>query len=387
MIGVVAITTPLTNIKVGQSTAPPSATPSGYKYVEEKVGTGALLQPDKPLTPYDVTILGFCLTVNPGAGKVKLKWKKGGKRKTVDLNIKTEGEGLTALHIAAFHGDASSVTALISKGAKVDAHDLFGETAVTQHGPGRVSWSAAGVVALEVSINSQNYTSSKVAFTLFDPPVVSSLLPEVGIFYGGTTVIVHGSGLRGDLPDLQCRFGNSSANSAYDDTPLKWHGDSMVPATYSNGTVHCVSPTSAQAGAARVLSVSFESAQANQSTIVGVGTVATLYGTAQVVPSSGVVRLTSAAYDEKGSVVLSALDGDRPISSFSASFSVGMSGGSCGHAGISEHCGAEGMSFVYGPLLNGATPRGGAPSHAAGSCVDDRGAWSPATVHDGPRSH
>ena len=27
-----------------------------------------------------------------------------------------------------------------------------------------------------------------------------------------------------------------------------------------------------------------------------------------------------------------------------------MSGGSCGHAGISTHCGAEGASFVYGSL-------------------------------------
>ena len=73
-------------------------------------------------------------------------------------------------------------------------------------------------------------------------------------------------------------------------------------------------------------------------------------GVATVLGSRGAVRLTDAGYGEMGSVVVSATDGDRPISRFIASFSLSMSGGSCGHAGMSKHCGAEGTSFLYGPL-------------------------------------
>ena len=65
---------------------------------------------------------------------------------------------------------------------------------------------------------------------------------------------------------------------------------------------------------------------------------------AAVAPLRGGLQLTSSGYGETGSVVLAAIDGDRPLRMFTASFSVRMSGGSCGHAGISEHCGAEGIT-------------------------------------------
>ena len=86
------------------------------------------------------------------------------------------------------------------------------------------------------------------------------------------------------------------------------------------------------------------------STIAGVGGSALLRGAATVVGSQGAVRLADAGYGEVGSVAISAIGGDQPIRTFRAEFSLRMSGGGCGHAGISAHCGAEGTSFLYGPL-------------------------------------
>ena len=66
-------------------------------------------------------------------------------------------------------------------------------------------------VSLEVSLNSQNYTSDGLTFTYYEPPSVTSVAPTNGMFYGKTFVEVHGSALRHQWPDLQCRFGNTSS--------------------------------------------------------------------------------------------------------------------------------------------------------------------------------
>ena len=60
--------------------------------------------------------------------------------------------------------------------------------------------------------------------------------------------------------------------------------------------------------------------------------------------------LTQASRDEAGSIVLTALDDLRPIVEFRVSFQLYIRGGACGKAGIVGHCGAEGVSFVFGPL-------------------------------------
>ena len=56
------------------------------------------------------------------------------------------------------------------------------------------STEAAGSVSLEVAINSQDYTSDAVPFFYYAPPSVTSVSPASGIFYGGTTVTVAGTG-------------------------------------------------------------------------------------------------------------------------------------------------------------------------------------------------
>ena len=50
-------------------------------------------------------------------------------------------------------------------------------------------------MSLEVAINSQDYTSDAVPFFYYAPPSVTSVSPASGIFYGGTTVTVAGTGL------------------------------------------------------------------------------------------------------------------------------------------------------------------------------------------------
>ena len=203
-------------------------------------------------------------------------------------------------------------------------------------------------VSVEVALNTQDYTSDGRVFTYFDSPAVVALRPSQGMFYGRTSVQVNGTGIGRQWPDLQCRFGATSS-AHYNSTPQKWYGDSVVRATYSDGIVRCVTPTSAQSGAARLLSLTF-GPQHTANTLEGVGATATLRGAAFVLGERGALRLTTAGYGEKGSIAISASDGDRALSRFTARFSVSMYGGSCGHAGISGHCGAEGMSFLYGLL-------------------------------------
>ena len=206
-------------------------------------------------------------------------------------------------------------------------------------------------VSLEVGLNSQNYTSNGRIFTYFAAPTVSTLAPSDGMFYGKTSVVVRGSGLQRQWPDMQCRFGNTSS-AHFNATCQKWHGDSVVRATYIGGTILCATPTAAQSGAARLPSILFGPEHYELRVIDGRGANATLYGDAVVLGELGVLRLTRAVYGEEGSIAVSATDGDRPLRRFTVSFLLQMSGGSCGHAGIRTQCGAEGVSFVYGSLPN-----------------------------------
>ena len=48
------------------------------------------------------------------------------------------------------------------------------------------------------------------------------------------------------------------------------------------------------------------------------------------------------------------MDATRPIHSFHTSFSLSISGGSCGADGVVGNCGAAGVSFVFGALPPGS---------------------------------
>ena len=168
------------------------------------------------------------------------------------------------------------------------------------------SSNSSTAVPLEISLNNQNYTSSSVAFSYYDVPHVSAVEPSSGLFYGGTTVTVRGSGLRADLgiADVQCRFGRT-LTAWYDSTPQKWFGDSLVAASFANGSMLCVTPTSAQSGAARRIEVTFAASGPNGSGVLGVGGgTGLLLGRARVVPSASAVELTSESVGEIGSLLV-----------------------------------------------------------------------------------
>ena len=67
----------------------------------------------------------------------------------------------------------------------------------------------AGSVALEVALNSQQYTASGRRYVFYEPPAVVDLAPAAGVFYGKSGFSVRGEHLRADMPDAQCRFGRS----------------------------------------------------------------------------------------------------------------------------------------------------------------------------------
>ena len=233
------------------------------------------------------------------------------------------------------------------------------------------STETAGSVSLEVAINSQDYTSDAVPFFYYAPPSVTSVSPASGIFYGGTTVTVAGTGLLhaaapaaeaggGDYSssvwapswrrDLQCRFGTSSYRAAFDPVVEKWFGVSLAAGTLGDdGSVRCVAPTSEHAGLARSLRFAFADVSVVGSNVTGDGAHALLVGDAML--SEGVVQLTASEIDGVGSLVLTPDDRVRPWGSWHARFSFSASGGVCGGTHQSEHCSSdEGLSFSFGDL-------------------------------------
>ena len=100
--------------------------------------------------------------------------------------------------------------------------------------------------------------------------------------------------------------------------------------------------------------------------MLGSGGSAMLLGSASVVPNSslagGVLQLTGADYGQQGSVVIAFDDDEVPVDSFDAHFTASFSGGVCGHGGNAQLCGADGLSFVFGPLPEVAFgPEGAGP--------------------------
>ena len=75
----------------------------------------------------------------------------------------------------------------------------------------------AGNVTVEVSINSQDFSTSGVVFEYVDNPVVGGVRPAQGPIGGGTLVGVHGGPFRersASLGTLYCRFGLHSLSRA-----------------------------------------------------------------------------------------------------------------------------------------------------------------------------
>ena len=92
--------------------------------------------------------------------------------------------------------------------------------------------SAAGAVAVEVTMNDQQYSNSSIAFEYQSMPMVRSLTPSKGPSQGGSYVVVLGSGFSqrsSTLEYLYCRFNLT-----------------RVAATFvSESEVHCYAPDGA----------------------------------------------------------------------------------------------------------------------------------------------
>ena len=64
----------------------------------------------------------------------------------------------------------------------------------------------AGSGALELSLNGQQYSSSRLHFAAYPPIVLHRIAPPLGPQAGGTTVLLHASNLSAVGTDLRCRF-------------------------------------------------------------------------------------------------------------------------------------------------------------------------------------
>ena len=64
-------------------------------------------------------------------------------------------------------------------------------------------------VAVEVSLNAQQYTTDAHLFQFYSVPTVSSLSPNTGPVLGGTRVLVHGLAFANGGGQHRCRFGRA----------------------------------------------------------------------------------------------------------------------------------------------------------------------------------
>ena len=148
-------------------------------------------------------------------------------------------------------------------------------------------------------------------------------------------------------------------NAAYNSTPLKWFGDSLVPARpTSNGTFLCITPTAVQAGVARRLRLLWSSAQLVGGVYVGENVSAVLLGSAAVRHAphpwdawgpdlSSVLVLTQSELAQTGSVVLTAMDDLRPIR---APRGLPRAPARRVRPGRRGQAAARRLSFVFGPM-------------------------------------
>ena len=212
---------------------------------------------------------------------------------------------------------------------------------------------ASVVLSLELSLNAgYDYTTSGATFTYHPPPLLLSFSPSLGPSHGGTSVAIGGTFALADA--WHCRFGKA-----------------RVPASRSSdgGTLTCVAPDAPMAGTLgnatwALASLSFNADERPDWVTDSGGVKVAKYelrGDASV--AAGVLHLTLDAPRQAGSCVLLGVrppDG-RNASAFSAVFDAQL-GGACGARGESVHCGADGLSFVFGDI--GADP---APFGEAGA--------------------
>ena len=169
--------------------------------------------------------------------------------------------------------------------------------------------------AVEVSINSEAFSSDGVEFT-YHNATVSAVSVVSGPAFGGTALTVRGAG-----------FVNLTGVESLCD-----FRDGRVVASFVDAsTLLCTSPSAEVAGAAVSTSLDFSSAPANL----------TLYshppGVARV--SDGVLWLTDVEFEQTGTAILP-LPGASIMGEFFASFDLYAGGGS----------GGEGVSFNVGEL-------------------------------------
>merc|ERR1711871_1473839 len=125
-----------------------------------------------------------------------------------------------------FHGDAGQAAVVVA--SMVDDGRLACSTPAPRCGSGSCA------EAVEVSLNSESYSTSGVRFTYHNATVLS-LSVVSGPSSGGTTITVHGSGfMQMSRVETECRFSHGSVVASFvDDTKLL-----------------CVSPTAIAAGVA-----------------------------------------------------------------------------------------------------------------------------------------
>jgi hypothetical protein len=97
-----------------------------------------------------------------------------------------------------------------------------------------------GAVALSLSLNGQQWMTTRSVFTYAPPPSLSSLLPDIAPNVGGLVLELSGTDLDGGT-GYRCRFGAAQAATA----PTEAAPPPTVAATYdaASGSILCVSPS------------------------------------------------------------------------------------------------------------------------------------------------
>ena len=191
-------------------------------------------------------------------------------------------------------------------------------------------------VALEISLNAQQYTNKSVGYTYYAPGVVSLLTPDSGWSQGAVAVVLLGSDLASPAGHTHCRFGAAVVAASF-----------MSPMTQ----VLCLSPPAVEASTQSVLMLDFAEASAAAAAEAEAANYQ-LLGSAQL--GTGEVSLTSEDYHQTGSLRLSSRR--LLLDDFRLSFD----------AFVGDGTGGEGFSVCYGELPMTAFGRSGIGS---GLCV------------------
>jgi len=195
----------------------------------------------------------------------------------------------------------------------VNRDSLFGPGAVTRVREVRkgLSYRAGGTVALEVTQNGQDYSSSGVTYTYLPVAEVQSLEPAHGPVQGGTEVLVRGLGFVNSAR-LTCRFGASNQGPDTADgvgnhaRPRgRSSGADVSAARFFNSTcIICVAPPALRPGQAYLeVSNNGDTSSANFSTTRAVFT---------YVPPVKLVRLDPALGPTSGNVSVTITGGPFP---------------------------------------------------------------------------